>query len=72
MTRKKNIQSSVWRVCQFLVLAGWPEIFITTGKKKVSVVCLAGVSVFGSGGMAENFHYDRKKEKVPVIEKFSL
>ena len=34
-------------MCQFLVLA------ITTGKKKVPVVCLAGcavVSVFGSGG----------------------
>ncbi len=34
-------------LCQFLVLA------ITTGKKKVLVVCLAGcavVSVFGSGG----------------------
>ena len=43
--------------CQFLVLA------ITTGKKKVPVVCLAGcavASVFGSGD------YDRKK-KVPVV-----
>ena len=42
---------------QFLVLA------ITTGKKKVLVVCLAGcavVSVFGSGD------YDRKK-KIPVV-----
>ena len=40
-------------LCQFLVLA------ITTGKKKVPVVCLAGcavVSVFGSG------NYDRKKK----------
>ncbi len=40
-------------LCQFLVLA------ITTGKKKVSVVCLASctvVSVFGSGV------YDRKKK----------
>ena len=37
--------------------------FITTGKKKVPVVCLAGcavVSVFGSG------NYDRKK-KVPAV-----
>ena len=37
----------------------WREIFITTGKKKVPVVCLAGcavVSVFGSGD------YDRKKK----------
>ncbi len=48
--RKKKFQSSVWQVvllCQFLVMA------ITTGKKKVLVVCLAGcatVSVFGSGG----------------------
>ena len=36
---KKKFQSSVWRVvllCQFSVLA------ITTGKKKVTVVCLAG------------------------------
>ncbi len=54
--QKKKIQSSVWRVvllCQFLVLA------ITTGKKKVTVLCLAGcavVSVFGSGD------YDRKKK----------
>ena len=49
---KKKIQSSVWRVvllCQFLVLAGnwqffllWREIFITTVKKKDTVVCLAG------------------------------
>ena len=41
----------------------WRESFITTGKKKVLVVCLAGcavVSVFGSGD------YDRKK-KVPVV-----
>ncbi len=32
----------------------WREIFITTGKKKIQVVCLAGcavVSVFGSGGI---------------------
>ena len=55
-TGKKKFQSSVWQVvllCQFLVLA------ITTGKKKVTVVCLAGcavVSVFGSGD------YDRKKK----------
>ena len=44
-------------MCQFLVLA------ITTGKKKVLVVCLAGcavVSVFGSGD------YDWKK-KVLVV-----
>ena len=58
--KKKKFQSSVWRVvllCQFLVLA------ITTGKKKVPVVCLAGcavVSVFGSGD------YDQKK-KVLVV-----
>jgi hypothetical protein len=47
-------------LCQFLVLAGnrkflllWRESFITTGNKKVLVVCLAGcavVLVFGSGG----------------------
>ncbi len=49
-TGKKKFKSSVWRVvllCQFLVLA------ITTGKKKVLVICLAGcavVSVIGSGG----------------------
>ena len=39
----------------------WRESFITTGKKKVPVVCLAGcavVSVFGSGD------YDRKKKKL--------
>ena len=53
---KKKFQSSVWRVvllCQFLVLA------IMTGKKKVTVVCLAGcvvVSVFGSGD------YNRKEK----------
>ena len=47
--KKKKLQSSVWWVvllCQFLALA------IMTGKKKVTVVCLAGcavVSVFGSG-----------------------
>ena len=55
-------------LCQFLVLAGnrfWFYIavvvlVITTGKKKVPVVCLAGcavVSVFGSGD------YDRKKKR---------
>ncbi len=47
--KKKFISSVSWVVllCQFLVLA------ITTGKKIVLVVCLAGcavVSVFGSGG----------------------
>ena len=64
-------------MCQFLVLAGNWQFFVVAGnfhynrKKKVPVVCLAGVSVFGSGGMAGNFHYDRKK-KVPVVGKFSL
>ncbi len=87
---KKKVQSSVWRVCQFLILAGnwqffccgekfslqsekksfsrlsggcvsfwfWQEIgsffvvavnFHYDRKKKVPVICLAGVSVFGSG-----------------------
>ncbi len=42
----------------------WRESFITTGKKKVPVVCLAGcvvVSVFGSG------NYDREKKNVLVV-----
>ncbi len=46
---------SVFLLCQFLVLA------ITTGKIKVTDVCLAGcavVSVFGSGD------YDRKTKKI--------
>ncbi len=59
--KKKKFQSSVWRVvllCQFLVLA------ITTGKKKVTVICLAGcavVSVFGSGD------YDREKKSYSCL-----
>ncbi len=50
--RKKKIQSSVWRVrnCyydrknkRYSRLSGRWAIVITTGKKKVPVVCLAGV-----------------------------
>ncbi len=59
---KKKFQSSVWRVCQVLVLAGWRETFITTGKKKVPVVCLAGVSVFGSGGKSAVIFFRREKK----------
>ena len=49
--RKKKIQSSVWRVRdqyydrkkkRYSRLSGRCEIVITTGKKKVPVVCLAG------------------------------
>ncbi len=45
--RKKKIQSSVWRVRDHYY--DRKKKFVTTGKKKVPVVCLAGVSVFGSG-----------------------
>jgi hypothetical protein len=60
--RKKKIQLSVWRVRdhyydrkkkRYSRLSGGCAIIITTGKKKDTVVCLAGcavVSVFGSGG----------------------
>ncbi len=57
-------------LCQFLVGVSvfgsggkltvfllWRENFITTGKNKVPVVCLAGVSVFGSGD------YEWKKKR---------
>ena len=51
--KKKKFQSSVRHVRDQLrpeKKRYRREIFITTGKKKVPVVCLAGVSVFGSGG----------------------
>ena len=41
------------------------EIFITTGKKKVPVVCLAGTRSITTGKkkiQAGNFHFDRKKK----------
>ncbi len=53
-------------MCQFLVLAGNWQFFCCGGKislrpeKKVPVICLAGVSVFGSGD------YDRKKKDTVV------
>ncbi len=52
--RKKKFQSSVWRVCRFLVLVGNLQFFHYDRKKKVPVVCLVGVSVFGSGGIKIN------------------
>ncbi len=48
--KKLSVQYSCAVVSVFLL---WRESSITTGKKKVLVVCLAGcavVSVFGSGG----------------------
>jgi hypothetical protein len=96
-TGKKKFQSSVWQVCQFLVLAGNWQFFCCGGKvlllpekkiqlsvwrvrdhyydlkKKVPVVCLAGVSVFGSGGKlavfllwGESFITTGKKEDTVV------
>ena len=77
---KKKFQSSVWRVCQFLVLAGnwqffllWREIFITTGKKKSSSRLSGGCVSFwfrreiGSFFVvAGKFYYDRKKKKIQL------
>jgi hypothetical protein len=61
-TGKKMFQSSVWRVCQFLILAGNWQFFCCGGKfslrpekKKVPVVCLAGVSVFGPNPNPNSF-----------------
>ena len=73
---KKKFQSSVWRVCQFLILAGNWQFFCCGGKfslrsEKKSSSRLSGGCVsfwfwqeIGSFFVvAGNFHYDQKKKK---------
>ena len=58
----------------YCLSVGCAVLAITTGNKKVPVICLAGVSVFGSGGKLavfllwrENFITNRKKKDTIVI-----
>ena len=59
MTRKKKDTVVCWReIGSFFVVAG---NFHYDRKKKVPVICLAGVSVFGSGGKLAVFLLRRER-----------